>query len=322
MFQERTTALLKQGTPFFFLVDFAKQNQEVLTFGEAAAAGIFFNVKGTTNRNRPLAKKTTAKTIALQPNPIGLAAYRKAFDQVKWELGQGNSFLLNLTFATPIAPNVPLKEIYDRAHAPFKLYYKDRFVVFSPESYFHIKGDHIHSHPMKGTISTDVPQAEQRLLENAKEMYEHNTIVDLIRNDLSMIAKNVEVTKFRYLERIKSTTGEILQTSSEIKGRLPADWKDHFADLLLKTLPAGSISGAPKKKTMDIIAAAETSARGFYTGIFGVFDGENLASAVNIRYIEKKKGQHYFRSGGGITHLSQLEEEYEELNHKIYVPTF
>jgi para-aminobenzoate synthetase component 1 len=175
---------------------------------------------------------------------------------------------------------------------------------------------------MKGTISNDVPNAEELLLTNKKELYEHNTIVDLIRNDLSMIAKNVCVNKFRFVEKINKGEQELLQTSTEIQGKLPKTWKDNFASLLLKTLPAGSISGAPKKKTIDIIEEVEIMPRGFYTGIFGVFNGSQIDSAVNIRFIEHIGGQYYYKSGGGITHLSSLDEEYQELLEKIYVPTF
>ena len=85
-------------------------------------------------------------------------------------------------------------------------------------------------------------------------------------------------------------------------------------------LPAGSICGAPKNKTVSIIKKVEQGPRGYYTGIFGYFDGENLDSAVNIRYLEKKENQLLYRSGGGITFLSNLESEYNELIEKIYVP--
>ena len=88
-----------------------------------------------------------------------------------------------------------------------------------------------------------------------------------------------------------------------------------------KLLPAGSISGAPKEKTVQIIQQAEGEKRGYYTGIFGYFDGNNLESAVAIRYIEKnEQGEMLFRSGGGITSQSSLEEEYQEILEKVYVP--
>ena len=90
--------------------------------------------------------------------------------------------------------------------------------------------------------------------------------------------------------------------------------------MLAKLLPAGSISGAPKVKTVEVIQQAEQGKRGYYTGVFGYFDGENLDSAVAIRYIEQINGQFWFRSGGGITAKSQLKEEYQELLEKVYVP--
>ena len=85
-------------------------------------------------------------------------------------------------------------------------------------------------------------------------------------------------------------------------------------------LPAGSICGAPKPKTLEIIDKAERYDRDFYTGIFGWFDGRNFDSAVMIRFAEPAPGGLTFKSGGGITSQSDLEKEYEELIHKVYVP--
>ena len=85
-------------------------------------------------------------------------------------------------------------------------------------------------------------------------------------------------------------------------------------------LPAGSICGAPKKKTVEIIKAAENYDRGYYTGVFGHFDGKNLDSCVLIRYIENQNGQLVYKSGGGITFMSEADKEYEEMLKKVYVP--
>ena len=173
---------------------------------------------------------------------------------------------------------------------------------------------------MKGTIDASLPNALKILESDPKEINEHNTIVDLIRNDLSKIAKEVEVIRFRYIDKIKTQKKEIFHTSSEIRGKLTSDWKNQLPDILLGMLPAGSICGAPKAKTVSIIQDVEKDLRGYYTGIFGYFDGVNLDSAVNIRYLEKKNDQLLYRSGGGITFLSDLESEYKELVEKIYVP--
>jgi para-aminobenzoate synthetase component 1 len=93
-----------------------------------------------------------------------------------------------------------------------------------------------------------------------------------------------------------------------------------LGDILFALLPAGSICGAPKQKTLEIIEHAEGYDRGFYTGICGWFDGENLNSAVMIRFVEQQGDKLIFKSGGGITSRSELIKEYQELNQKVYVP--
>jgi para-aminobenzoate synthetase component 1 len=173
---------------------------------------------------------------------------------------------------------------------------------------------------MKGTIDASVPNAEKILLGDAKELAEHYTIVDLIRNDLNRVAKKVHVERFRYLEKIETNYGSLLQASSKITGRLPEKYTDQIGDILFSLLPAGSITGAPKEKTVEIIKNTEEYDRGFYTGIFGWFDGSNLESAVMIRFIEQTKGGLVFKSGGGITSKSQEEQEYREMINKVYVP--
>lgn len=173
---------------------------------------------------------------------------------------------------------------------------------------------------MKGTIDASIDDAENIILNDPKEKAEHFTIVDLIRNDLSMVSEKVRLTKFRYIDRLKTNFGEILQVSSEIEGTLPDDFHKNLGDIIFTLLPAGSISGAPKEKTVEIIQAAETHQRGFYTGIAGIFDGKNLDSAVLIRFIEQGEGKLYFKSGGGITFQSEMQSEYDEMIKKVYVP--
>lgn len=175
---------------------------------------------------------------------------------------------------------------------------------------------------MKGTIDASLPDAYRLLMNDVKESAEHATIVDLIRNDLSMVAEQVTVTRYRYCDCLETNKGPILQTSSEICGVLPEDYCSHIGDIVFKLLPAGSITGAPKPKTMDIIAEAENYNRGFYTGVMGYFDGENLDSAVMIRFVEQEDGRFYFKAGGGITSKSSLESEYNEMKQKIYVPIY
>ena len=107
-----------------------------------------------------------------------------------------------------------------------------------------------------------LPDAEARLLGDYKERCEHYTIVDLIRNDLNRIADRVRVERVRYVEKIATLRGEILQTSSEIAGDLRSGWRQELGDLLFSLLPAGSISGAPNPATLRLIRDAEQCPRG------------------------------------------------------------
>ena len=173
---------------------------------------------------------------------------------------------------------------------------------------------------MKGTIDADIENAQNIILSDSKEIAEHNTIVDLIRNDLSLVAENVVVDEFRYLSHIQTSHRNLWQVSSQISGELPANYNNHLGDIIFKMLPAGSISGAPKTKTVEIITNTEKYNRGYYTGIFGYFDGSNLDSCVLIRYIENDNGQLVYKSGGGITFMSEAEKEYDEILKKVYVP--
>lgn len=316
-FKEKMSAWAVAQKPFFFLIDFEQQKPLICPLEEAEKLGFQFEIKGQRNF-QPQDRKPTPVPLSIAPIPK--AIYAKAYQQVVEEIYQGNTFLLNLTFPSAIETPLDLADIFHWARAPYKLLQHDRFVVYSPECFVKIQNGHIYSYPMKGTIDAQLPDARQQLQNDPKEINEHNTIVDLIRNDLSKVAKEVQVTRFRYLDKIKTQKNEIYHTSSEIRGTLPPDWKSQLPEILLSMLPAGSICGAPKAKTVSIIQAVEQGPRGYYTGIFGYFDGQNLDSAVNIRYLEKKDGQLLYRSGGGITFLSDLESEYNELIEKIYVP--
>jgi para-aminobenzoate synthetase component 1 len=137
-----------------------------------------------------------------------------------------------------------------------------------------------------------------------------------------MVANKVRVKRFKYIEKLKTNQGELMQMSSEITGELRADYSLRLGDLLFKLLPAGSICGAPKSKTVEIIRRVEGYERGYYTGVFGHYDGDGLESAVAIRFMEQA-GEHFlFKSGGGITFQSDWKKEYEEMQKKVYVPIY
>ena len=316
-FIKKINQYTKNGIPFLFIIDFEKRKPFVCKISNLERENILYSIKGKGN----LISIKGDEIIPLKVQKIDKEVYKEAFNKVKKNIILGNSYLTNLTFPTTIKTNIGLKEIIERANAKYKLFFKDEFISFSPECFIQIKDNKVYTFPMKGTIDASISDAREKLLKDKKETYEHNTIVDLMRNDLAIIAKNITINRFRYIDEIFTQKGSILQVSSEIEGKLPENWKGHFGELLCKILPAGSISGAPKKKTVEIIKESENKKRGYYTGVFGVFDGENVDSSVLIRYIEKEKDGLVYRSGGGITSKSDMKFEYEELIQKIYIPT-
>lgn len=316
-FSHKASEWAAAGQPFVFLMDFEMEKPVICKPEDAATHGLHFDIAGISNTdNIPISAIPDLKS-----SPVSREWYSERFRLVKEHIRHGDSYLLNLTFPTPIDCNLSLSDIYHTARAPYRLLYRDEFVVFSPECFVRIKDDEIFTYPMKGTIDARLEDAENKLLDNLKEEWEHNTIVDLMRNDLAMVAHDIRVIKYRFVQRIKTYKGEILQTSSEITGRLKHNWRTRLGEMLTLLLPAGSVSGAPKQKTLDIIRTAELGPRGYYTGVFGYFDGHNLDSAVAIRYIEQGIDGLLFRSGGGITAQSNEEDEYLEMIQKIYVPT-
>ncbi len=308
----------QERKPFFFLIDF-EMHKIKLWEKDRLPSSLLYQI-GNNSNFIPLPGLTSIDPLK-GINPINFETYEKQFNAVKEEIHYGNSFLLNLTASTELIGEFNLKEIFHLSHAKYKVLLEDQFVCYSPECFIKIENNQISSYPMKGTIDARIPGAKEKILNDVKEKAEHNTIVDLIRNDLSRVSKNVRVQRFRFIQRISSHNKDLLQVSSEVRGDLDLNYNHYIGDIIFSLLPAGSISGAPKKKTIEIIRNLEQKDRGYYTGIAGFYDGVNLDSCVMIRYIENNANKYYYRSGGGITSLSDVHIEYNELIQKIYVPT-
>lgn len=323
MTKEEVRSLMNEcgrvGTPFLFVVDYEKQKGIFIRNPQEQSDILFRTPLGN---NIPIGSKISKlQTKEITFIPISYTEYKKRFDIVMNGLMRGDSYLTNLTVRTPININLHLKDILLLSNSPYGIYLPDQFVCFSPERFVKISNGIISTNPMKGTIDASIQNAEQIILSDFKETAEHCTIVDLLRNDIGMVAKDVKVKRFRYIDRISTHNGDILQVSSEISGNLPEDYLSSLGDIIFCLLPAGSISGAPKQSTVDIINEAEPEPRGYYTGIFGYFDGKELDTGVMIRFIEKSdEGKFFFRSGGGITVNSRSEDEYNEVLQKIYLP--
>lgn len=311
--------LAREKKPFLFILDFDLKTPIVEELDNIPSNRIQYYLNGISNQDQNI-NIHPDKSIDIRSQTIDYESFQNKFAKVQAEIRAGNTYLLNLTFRHPVRINKSLKDIFYLSRAKYKLWLNDKFVLFSPESFVKIKDGEIFTYPMKGTAEKKDENSASQLLKDDKEAAEHATITDLLRNDLGRVANNIRVKRYRFIDEIITEKKTILQVSSEISGKLSSYFLERPGDLFQEILPAGSVTGAPKKKTVDIIKNVENYERGFYTGVFGIFNGKDIDSAVMIRFIEKKKGKYYYKSGGGITFMSDPEKEYREIKQKIYVP--
>lgn len=309
--REKLNFLGSKREPFFFCISYDMTKWEVHKLSQLPD-----NIKYSMNNVHNNHKINNN----LYKNPISFDDYKIKFEKIQHQIKEGNTYLTNLTTQTNINTKYSLEDLYNMANAKFKLYFKDEFICFSPERFIECHDNKIFTYPMKGTIDAKIKNAKELILNDKKELAEHTMVVDLLRNDLSIISKNVQVDKFRYCETIAAGDTELIQVSSQISGDLSTNWQNNIGNILTSILPAGSITGTPKNKTIKIIKQIELYDRDFFTGIFGVFDGTNLDSAVMIRFIQKNDKNLVYKSGGGITSDSQVHKEYQEMLDKIYIP--
>ncbi len=305
------------GVPFLFIIDYAIREPILIPLSELNPTRVRFEIPGNA---RASSVAPPDQDLAFTKSPEPYAVYESKFARAMAHIQRGDTYLLNLTCRTPITLNCDLRSLFSRTRATYKLLLDNDLLVFSPECFVKIANGSISSFPMKGTIDAAIPEAETLILTNPKETAEHYTIVDLIRNDLSQVASCVRVDSFRHVLRLQTNQKDLLQVSSTISGTLPADWPAHLGDIFRALLPAGSVTGAPKQKTCEIIQDIEGYDRGYYSGVFGVFDGTSVDSAVMIRFIERDGNGYLFKSGGGLTMYSDGQSEYQEMIDKVYVP--
>jgi anthranilate synthase component 1 len=188
----------------------------------------------------------------------------------------------------------------------------------SPELLLQVEGDKLTTHPIAGTRPRGKDEKEDALLaeqlqRDPKERAEHVMLVDLGRNDLGRVARPGTVTVSRYMDVEKYS--HVLHLVSHVEGRLRPDLD--ALDALRAVFPAGTLSGAPKVRAMQLIAAAEGERRGLYGGAVGYlgYDG-NLDTAITIRSAVLRAGQAHVHTGAGIVAGSVPEKEFEETEHK------
>ena len=302
--------------PFCFLIDFETSKPRIWRLDDPQNEFKFlFN--GRSSHPDAAHNIPQSRDFRLTKKPISIEEYARMYDITLSHILKGDSYLVNLTAPTAVDTDLNLERAFQIGSAKYKCLLKDEFVCFSPESFVRIDDGCISAYPMKGTIDAAIPNARNMILSDQKEAAEHATIVDLIRNDLGRVAINIRVRRFRYYEEIQSQSGRLGQVSSEITGELPTDYRHRIGNIIFELLPAGSVSGAPKRRTLEIIREAEGRCRGYYTGIAGYYENGKVDSCVLIRFLQADGS--YF-SGGGITHASEMKAEYQEMINKVYVP--
>lgn len=187
----------------------------------------------------------------------------------------------------------------------------------SPEAQLIIKDNKATIHPIAGTFKRTGDDEQDRqlaakLLEDPKENAEHVMLVDLARNDLSRLATDVEVDSYRKIQYYS----HVIHLVSEVTGKIKSGLNPF--SLLAATFPAGTLSGAPKYRAMEIIDENEPTARGFYGGCIGSvgFNGD-FNHAIMIRSVMSKANTLYYQAGAGVVAKSVASSELEEVNNKL-----
>jgi Anthranilate/para-aminobenzoate synthases component I len=187
----------------------------------------------------------------------------------------------------------------------------------SPETHFRIKGDEAYIDPIAGTFKRTGDEendriAAQQLLKDPKENAEHVMLVDLARNDLSRHASEVNVSRYKELQFYS----HVIHIVSRVTGKLSGH--PNPMELFLDTFPAGTLSGAPKVRALQLIGELEPQARGFYGGCIGYIGlNGDLNQAITIRSFLSKNNTLYFQAGAGVVAKSVPESELQEVNNKL-----
>ncbi len=267
--------------------------------------------------------KTIHEDIFLFPKPlISYRQYKAAFEKIKQHIACGNTYEVNYTYACDVAYAGNILSLYEKLlllqTTPYNALIQNDYeeiLSFSPELFFIKKGNRILTKPMKGTLPRKSLQSEDEkqidiLKNDIKNRAENVMIVDLLRNDLNKIAVtgSVKVTKLFEVETHKT----LHQMTSEIEAELPPG-TTHF-DILNAIYPCGSITGAPKIKTMKIIDELETTPRNIYCGAIGYISPEESIFSVPIRILQRNKAHQHFRyhTGGAIVWDSKCRDEWEK----------
>ncbi len=294
--------------------------KEVHIFCEVSAKGIFDTIQSE-SLTIPVNKQSDLDI----KNRISKSAYIDTIQKLQQHILRGDCYEINFCqefFAEDavIDPLYVYHKLIQLSPNPFAALYKlnDKFCICaSPERYLKKEGNKIFSQPIKGTSKRDLVNKENDLQNknylsaNEKEKSENVMVVDLVRNDLSKVCKEgtVKVDELFGVYSFPQVHQMISTISGQVKDNI--DW----VDIIKATFPMGSMTGAPKKKVMELIEHYEQTKRGLFSGAIGYINpAGDFDFNVVIRSIFYNASTRYlsFQAGGGITFYSDAEKEYEE----------
>lgn len=265
-----------------------------------------------------------SKHLNIEPNSSD-EQFKIAIQKAKKHLTAGDIFQVVLSRNFKVPYTVPAFDLYRAVRminpSPYMFYFNFRDFVFvgaSPEKLVSIEGNKVETCPIAGTRPRGITIAEDEklvaeLLADEKEIAEHVMLVDLARNDIGSVCQpgTVKVTEFQQIHKFS----RVMHIASKVEGILE-DGKDAL-DALRAVFPAGTLSGAPKIRAMELIDELELSRRGVYGGAICMIDNQgNLNSCIAIRMMILKDGIATIQAGAGIVFDSDPQKEAEETLHK------
>ena len=291
-----------------------------------------WEILGPTGATRDLLVEATSADDPPAPNEVaparaatsGLsrAAYTTQAREVQRLIGEGEAFEINLTHLIRTPWSDGGWDLFERLvavapadHAAYLAGEGVELASVSPEVFLHIQDGHAETRPIKGTRRRGATPAEDEalateLVASAKDRAENVMIVDLLRNDLTATAEpgTVRVTALCELERTENVMHLVSAVTAQIRDdvRLP--------DVLVSCFPGGSITGAPKRRAMELIDRLESDARGFYCGTIFAFEParRSLTASIAIRTASISDGEARYGAGGAVTLLSDPDDEADE----------
>jgi len=276
---------------------------------------------GVSSRDDGASSHPTANRQATFESECGAAAYADRVRRVKEYIRDGDTFQANISHRLvapaavhPVETFAAVRRVNPAPYSALVEFPGVDLVSASPELLLDVDGDRLVTEPIAGTRPRgDTPAAdaelERDLTTDEKERAEHAMLVDLERNDLGKVSEygTVDVTEYRRVDRYS----EVMHLVSLVEGRRRDDAS--VADAVAAVFPGGTVTGAPKPRTMEIIDELESTRRGPYTGAIGVFGFDDRATLnMTIRTLVRHRGEYRLRVGGGVVHDSVPEREYRE----------